>query len=501
MTDQKLWMKVSERLYNEKIAEPVIWLGDDRHYDIARGLFGDNVYSDLIHRHRNYQLKNINYDGQIETFFESDNYKRAKDISLKMMDRLDLYGTLGRLDREVYFHNLLIFYLKKIVDSKPDVLITAENPHDYPKYIIYEICNFLDIPCYKFNNWMLSPLMFLENIKTGDLVRKNTKFSEKLDNKFFSEIKLFIENVKNSENKYELYYMRTQRINSRFFVIIKNFFRKEFIQILKDFKHNSEMYIKSIYNPINPFRLNLFTRLYIQNKRKLNLRKANLKSYDTIDLKKEFVYFPLHYEPERTTNPDGGFFHDQFIAISKLRGFVPSEIDIIIKEHPSQTYQSMRGSRGRSPLFYNLIKNIKGVKLIDVKHDSLDLIKRSLFTVTITGSVAIEASILGKKSLVFGKPWYKGCPNTFIWNENLDFKTFINKKQYGQSKILDFFIDLKDNYSVPGFINSSQRKHHKSYADTKDGSLYIGFNDFEEAQNEGVYRLLKSLFYIKTHGK
>ena len=78
MTDQKLWMKVSERLYNEKIAEPVIWLGDDRHYDIARGLFGDNVYSDLIHRHRNYQLKNINYDGQIETFFESDNYKRLK---------------------------------------------------------------------------------------------------------------------------------------------------------------------------------------------------------------------------------------------------------------------------------------------------------------------------------------------------------------------------------------------------------------------------------------
>ena len=94
----------------------------------------------------------------------------------------------------------------------------------------------------------------------------------------------------------------------------------------------------------------------------------------------------------------------------------------------------MRGSRGRSPLFYNLIKNIKGVKLIDVKHDSLDLIKRSLFTVTITGSVAIEASILGKKSLVFGKPWYKGCPNTFIWNENLDFKTFINKNNMANQK-------------------------------------------------------------------
>jgi len=494
MTDQKLWMEVSKRLYNEKIAEPVLWIGDDRHQNEAKSFFGDIVYSDLIHRHRNYQLKNINYDGQAESFFKSDNYKRAKDISLKMMDRLDLYGTLGRLDREVYFHNLLIFYLRKIVDSKPEILITAENPHDYPKYIIYEICDFLDIPCFKFNNWMLSPLIFLENIKTGDLVKKNSKIPKKIDNEFLSQINLFIEKIKKSEENYELYYMKSQRLNSNFLSLAKNFFKKEIIQILKDFKHNFEMYIKSIYNPINPFRLNLLTRLYIQNKRKANLKKANLISYDKIDLQKEFVYFPLHYEPERTTNPDGGFFHDQFIAISKLRSFVPSAIDIIIKEHPSQTYQSMRGSRGRSPLFYNLVKNIKGVKLIDVKHESLELIKRSLLTVTITGSVALEASILGKKSLVFGQPWYKGCPNTFIWNENLNFNNIINKEQCDDSKILDFFITLKNNYSVPGFINSSQRKHHKNYADTQKGSLYTGFNEFEKAQNESVYKLLKSLF-------
>ncbi len=36
------------------IAEPVLWLGDDVHYDKAKAIFEDNVVLDLIHKHRNY---------------------------------------------------------------------------------------------------------------------------------------------------------------------------------------------------------------------------------------------------------------------------------------------------------------------------------------------------------------------------------------------------------------------------------------------------------------
>ena len=55
-----------------------------------------------------------------------------------------------------------------------------------------------------------------------------------------------------------------------------------------------------------------------------------------------------------------------------------------------------RGSRGRSPLFYEFIKNINGVRLVSPKQDSLDLIKKSIFTSTISGSVALESAIMEK---------------------------------------------------------------------------------------------------------
>ena len=483
VTNQDHWFNAAKKLYDEKISIPVLWLGDDKHFLKAKELFGENVYSDLIHRHRNYQIENVNYNGEHKEFFYSQNYTRAKDRSIKMMDRLDINGVFGRLDRETYFHNLLISYLKKIYDSKPDVLITAENPHDYPKYIIYEICNYLKIPSYKFNNWMFSPLLFLEDIDSGNIIEKHYIIPEAINKRADDDINKFVENLINKDKKYELYYMKSQRKSSQLIPLIISFFQYGFIQILKDIKHNLGMLFKDVYNPINPYRFNLFTRLYIKNNRRRSLVSAYKKTFEKIELDTEFVYFPLHYEPERTTNPDGGFFHDQFITIVQLREFIPDNINIIIKEHPSQFY-SPRGTKGRSPLFYKLIKNIKGLIFIDKNHDSLDLIKKSLFVATVTGSVALEASVLGKKSIAFGKPWYKGCPNTFIWDKSLSYKDFINSPLKSNVEFLNFFKTLNNKYSVPGFINGSQRNHFKHYVN----------GQFEQAQNESIYGLLKILF-------
>ena len=110
MTSQPQWLEAAIKLFKNNIAEPVIWLGDDRHYDKAKEIFGENVVQMLQFVHRPYTLKKINYSGENIEFFNSRNYIRAKDNCLKMMDRLDLYGSFNRPDREVYFHNLIIWY-------------------------------------------------------------------------------------------------------------------------------------------------------------------------------------------------------------------------------------------------------------------------------------------------------------------------------------------------------------------------------------------------------
>ena len=184
------------------------------------------------------------------------------------------------------------------------------------------------------------------------------------------------------------------------------------------------MILRRKYNPINPYRAGYLLRLRFREHRKLNLRRQISKFQDVYSLEEKFVYFPLHFEPERTTNPDGGVFHDQILAILALRKILPKDTYIYVKEHPSQFYVANKGSRGRSPLFYELIKNLDKVKFVGFEENSLELIKHSIFVSTISGSVALEASVIGKKSLIFGDIWFKGCPNVFSWSNNLTYDEF-----------------------------------------------------------------------------
>ena len=107
------WIYITKKLFDLSIAEPVIFIGHDRHYQESKKVFGKNVIEDFKVRHRPYEINNIEYNGENIGFFESQNYLRAKDICLKLMDRLDNYGNFSRVDREVYFHKLCILYLKK----------------------------------------------------------------------------------------------------------------------------------------------------------------------------------------------------------------------------------------------------------------------------------------------------------------------------------------------------------------------------------------------------
>ena len=111
MTGNQVWFDAAVELYDRNIAEPVFWLGDDRHYKKAKEKFGKSVMrmQDFVHYQTN--IQDINYDGEHIGFFTSENYLRAKDRCLKMMDRLDLYGIFGRIDRETIFHKLSLIHI------------------------------------------------------------------------------------------------------------------------------------------------------------------------------------------------------------------------------------------------------------------------------------------------------------------------------------------------------------------------------------------------------
>ena len=212
MTEGNQWFDVPLKLYKKGIAEPVLWTGDDCHYQKAEKFFGKIVFKDLLLKHRPYNIIDVDYNGEYYSFFESENYLIAKDRCLKMMDRIDLYGTMSRIDREAYFHNLAIWALKNIDKTKPDFLLASENPHGHAQYLIYQLCIYLDIPIYKFANWNLAPLIFLQNELTKEIIPKPSKPYNDIDKKIEKDLEEYCDLISDSNDKFEFPYMKNQKM-------------------------------------------------------------------------------------------------------------------------------------------------------------------------------------------------------------------------------------------------------------------------------------------------
>jgi hypothetical protein len=121
----------------------------------------------------------------------------------------------------------------------------------------------------------------------------------------------------------------------------------------------------------------------------------------------KYVYFPLHLQPEMTTDSLGGQYGDQLLAIEKLRGLLPEDWVIYCKENPKQAYFM------REEGYYERLTSIPNLKIVHITSDSYKLIQNSQFVATITGTAGWEALRMGKKVLLYGDAWYKDLTGVY----------------------------------------------------------------------------------------
>lgn len=151
------------------------------------------------------------------------------------------------------------------------------------------------------------------------------------------------------------------------------------------------------------------------------IEKYLAKRFDThrndfcqpFDKEKKYVYFPLHLQPEMTTDTLGGVYEDQLLALERLSKLLPDDWKIFVKENPKQTYYK------RSKRFFARLSCIDKVMLVSPRTSTFDLIKDAQFIATVTGSAGWEAITAGKKVLCFGYAWYRSLAGAIVYSENL----------------------------------------------------------------------------------
>ncbi len=125
-----------------------------------------------------------------------------------------------------------------------------------------------------------------------------------------------------------------------------------------------------------------------------------------------FVYFALHFQPERTTQPEALEFEDQLLALDLLSRALPPDWNIVVKEHPRQFETSplpLRLRHARTAQDYAEMKAIARVHFARLDEAGDRLLARCSMAATVTGSTGWEAMRLGKPALVFAPCWYARC--------------------------------------------------------------------------------------------
>lgn len=142
-------------------------------------------------------------------------------------------------------------------------------------------------------------------------------------------------------------------------------------------------------------------RTHLGGKRYLKSLKKIEKNYLP---KKKFVYVPLHMQPEASTLPMGNRFTRPELLLTYILNVVPSNYIIVVKENPKQSYRS------RSMELKKILENPR-IHVIARTYDTYKIIKDSSAVFTLTGTVALEASLFKKRAFVLGNSIYKFLPN------------------------------------------------------------------------------------------
>ena len=362
-------------------------------------------------------------------------------IYLQVLDRNRNFFEDIKTDKEKFINICLNCY-SLFLENNVNSIFFSSTPHFAIEVCIYLVSKYLENKIFILRRTDFKNKYFLSN--SIELIEKNL-----YKNKISSDFKTDLENesffIKKSKKKDV---QKFTYINSFFDFIIFSFnILKIFIFKPSLLFSNSSFELEEKKNRFGTCKL-----LFEKNINDLRYKLFYLKHSTQINFEKNYVYFPLHLSPERSTEPEGLIYHDQFLVIKILSKLLPKNWYVYVKEHPNQfqkTYiPDLRKKYVRKLKDIENINMFNNVIICKINSDTEKLIKNSKIVATITGSSGWEALKMNKPTLNFAKTWYSNCDSCFSVND-------INDDLFDQ---IYEFIKLKNQNviknDVENFLNS-----------------------------------------------
>jgi len=275
----------------------------------------------------------------------------------------------------------IIFWETFFKDNKIDYLISGGISGSYLYIAHYIAKKHICVPLYLFGSQVKGKFSISYN---PELRRKRSEEIMKNINKgaLDPKVKEFVDHY------IENYFLKKEKVD------LDHGLLKDHKFLWRFNKNNIIKFSKQIYNP-----LSVILKTYNQFKPSIKWGLSKKYFISRFDCKNiDYVYFPIHFQPEASTLIWAPYFENQVAVIENISKSLPASFKLVLKEH-------IVGLGSKPINFYKRICDLKNAALIDPFFDNFELIRHAKLIVTITGTIGWESLLLKKPVIVLGNYW------------------------------------------------------------------------------------------------
>ena len=252
-------------------------------------------------------------------------------------------------------------------------------------------------------------LTLCHDITGEERLRGNEIFNQN-NSQFDPEIAVILNKIK--EPNIQPSYMTKDNPGSVHYPLVRNYLSKiHLIYRYLKFCISEREQIKNSFINRNPF-INAYKLMIRELRRRWQFRLLFSRNlFDEVGEDEKFLIFPLHFHPEKSTSVNSWFAVDEYPVIRSVAFAIPDGYQLYVKVHPN-------GFGFHDSGYYEKLKRIPRVKLIDYKINGKELIGKSAGVVTLTSTMGFEALVLEKPVFLFGNMFYKCHPYCFKVDNN-----------------------------------------------------------------------------------
>ncbi len=327
----------------------------------------------------------------------------------------------------VYMHNLFFWYNFLQRKQITHVVLSA-IPHEGYDCIIYYLCKYLEIPIQIFHSCFIPFRRYPLQSFTEDapaLVAEYEKLLKQYQHASIDEIPLegktteiFARWSSLQPNQMKPWYMRTnpfiRRLRQRFYEtnitrIWRGILGDDYAKYGISFSFVKAA-VKKTPELLRMIPVAWKRYLFVRPVKKLSVQYREF--YESLAAEpipgEKYIYFPLQYQPEATSNPMGGdMYADQMIPLNILSQSLPDDVKIYVKTHPEQL------SLMRTKEYYTELAKIPKVRFMKIETSTYELMKNAVAVASLTGTALWECQFFGVPALAFGYSVKNPAPLTY----------------------------------------------------------------------------------------